>query len=65
MAANIHTTSANAGTLVWGSLRLAPIVRGMPSSLLLLYVHVDKWARLILVSLTTSQQVYTFHLVSM
>ena len=25
MAANIHTTSANAVTLVWGSLRLAPI----------------------------------------
>ena len=25
MAANIHTTSTNAVTLVWGSLRLAPI----------------------------------------
>ena len=26
MATNIHTTSANAVTLVWGSLRLAPII---------------------------------------
>ena len=26
MAASIHTTSANAVTLVWGSLRLAPII---------------------------------------
>ena len=25
MASNIHTTSANAVMLVWGSLRLAPI----------------------------------------
>ena len=26
MAPNIHTTSANAVMLVWGSLRLAPII---------------------------------------
>ena len=26
MAANIHTASGNAVTLVWGSLRLAPII---------------------------------------